>query len=128
MMAEKARLSSDHEFRDRLLLAPVPSAAKKLGRQVRGFDEALWAESRFAIIVRGNLAKFQQHPDLAAFLVATADRVLVEASPTDRIWGIGLAADAPHANDPEKWRGLNLLGFALMGGRRVLAGMPARNT
>ena len=77
--------------------------------------------------MRGNLAKFQQHPTLSAFLAGTADRVLVEASPSDRIWGIGLAADDPRAVNPEKWRGLNLLGFALMEVRRVLAGVPTRH-
>jgi hypothetical protein len=122
MMAQKAHLFGDHEIRDRILLAPGPSVAKQLGRQVRGFDEPTWAESRFAIVVRGNLAKFQQHPALAAFLAGTEDRVLVEASPSDRIWGIGMVADAPDADKPEKWRGLNLLGFALMEVRRVLAG------
>jgi ribA/ribD-fused uncharacterized protein len=64
--------------------------------------------------VAGNRAKFGQHPDLAAFLHSTAPRVLVEASPVYRFWGIGMVADDPLAADPANWRGLNLLGFALM--------------
>jgi ribA/ribD-fused uncharacterized protein len=121
MMAEKARLFGDADARTRILAAPSPAAAKRLGREVRGFDEAAWAAARFGIVVAGNIAKFSQHPPLAAFLAVTGHRVLVEASPTDRIWGIGLAADNPAAEDPERWRGLNLLGFALMETRRTLA-------
>ena len=70
--------------------------------------------ARFGIVVAGNRAKFARHPDLAAFLRGTAPRVLVAASPVDRIGGIGLAADDPRAADPATWRGLNLFGFALM--------------
>lgn len=120
MMAEKARLFGDERTRREVLDAPHPGAAKKLGRQVRGFDEATWAEHRYGIVVRGNLAKFTQHPDLGAFLLGTGDRVLVEASPVDRIWGIGLAADDERAATAARWRGLNLLGFALMDVREEL--------
>jgi ribA/ribD-fused uncharacterized protein len=70
---------------------------------------------------RGNLAKFAQHPDLAGFLLGTRERVLVEASPVDRVWGIGLAAGDERAGSPREWRGLNLLGFALMAAREALA-------
>ena len=64
--------------------------------------------------MRGNTAKFAQNPDLEEWLIGTGDVVLVEASPVDTIWGIGLAADDKRALDPRTWRGLNLLGFALM--------------
>ena len=96
------------------------NAAKKLGRQVRNFDHARWEAARFDIVVRGNTAKFVQNEPLQSFLFGTGRRVLVEASPVDRIWGIGLAADDPRAMHPEQWRGLNLLGFALMAVRDVL--------
>jgi ribA/ribD-fused uncharacterized protein len=69
---------------------------------------------RYDIVVAGNLAKFGQHDDLRAFLVGTGRKVLVEASPYDRIWGIGMAAGNPDAHRPSAWRGCNLLGFALM--------------
>jgi ribA/ribD-fused uncharacterized protein len=121
MMAEKARLFGDEEMRARILAAPSPGAAKRFGRAVRGFQESAWVGARFDIVVRGSVAKFQQSPPLAAFLLGTKDRVLVEASPVDRIWGIGMAVDAPGADNPEKWRGLNLLGFALMTARSRLA-------
>lgn len=77
-------------------------------------DDQSWTAARWEIVVRGNEAKFAQHPELRAYLAGTGDRVLVEASPVDRIWGIGLAHDDPAAENPELWRGLNLLGFALM--------------
>lgn len=114
MMAGKALLFGDTETADRIRAAPHPKKAKDLGRQVRGFDEQRWAERRFDLVVTGNLAKFAQHPELRDFLVGTGARVLVEASPRDRIWGSGLAADHEHASLPEHWPGLNLLGFALM--------------
>lgn len=114
MMAAKARLFGDGEVRARILAAGNPGAAKALGREVRGFDGERWNAARVEIVVQGNLAKFGQHPALGTFLVNTNDRVLVEASPVDLIWGIGLAEDDPRAENPELWRGLNLLGFALM--------------
>jgi ribA/ribD-fused uncharacterized protein len=114
MMAEKARLFGDGASRDRILAVSDPAAAKALGRCVRGFDRRRWEEHRFGTVVAGNTAKFTQHPDLGAYLAATVGQVLVEASPRDRIWGTGLAADHPAAGDPLRWSGLNLMGFALM--------------
>ncbi|TYB99403.1 NADAR family protein [Micromonospora sp. WP24] len=120
MMWQKARLFGDVETAERILAAAHPHRAKSLGRQVRGFDETRWAAARYDIVVAGNVAKFGQHPQLREFLFGTGDRVLVEASPMDRVWGIGLAATDPHADDPGAWRGANLLGFALMDARDVL--------
>lgn len=125
MMAAKARLSGDTKAVKRILAAPHPGAAKALGRQVRGFDERRWEEHRLAVVVAGNLAKFAQHPRLLDFLAGTGTRVLVEASPQDRIWGIGLAASDERARSPERWQGLNLLGFALMEVRHQLRAKQA---
>jgi ribA/ribD-fused uncharacterized protein len=119
MMAEKAALFGDHDIRSQVLRADSPSAAKALGRKVRGFDEDTWVANRFSIVVRANAAKFAQNPQLGQFLQQTGSRVLVEASPVDRIWGIGMARDNEKANNPNLWRGLNLLGFALMQVRDV---------
>ncbi|WP_112469746.1 NADAR family protein [Streptomyces triticisoli] len=120
MMAGKARLFADAEAERRVLAARHPAGAKKAGRLVRGFDERTWERERFSIVVEGNVHKFAAHPALREFLLATGDRVLVEASPVDRVWGIGLAATDEAATDPDRWRGPNLLGFALMETRRRL--------
>ena len=88
--------------------------AKKLGRQIKHFDEQIWLEQRFDIVVKGNYLKFSQNPELKQFLLNTSYRVIVEASPVDPIWGIGMAADHRDAANPKRWKGLNLLGFALM--------------
>ncbi|MFC0626579.1 NADAR family protein [Kribbella deserti] len=121
MMAAKARLFGDAEAETKILAAGHPREAKDLGRTVRGFDRERWLEHRVPIVAEGNLHKFGQHHDLRAFLRGTGDRILVEASPVDLIWGIGHAADQPGASDPTQWRGLNLLGFALMAVRDRLA-------
>lgn len=120
MMAGKARLFGDDETLASILAARTPGEAKALGRRVRGFDEDTWNAHRMAIVVEGSVLKFSSDPELRDFLEATSSRVLVEASPLDRIWGIGLAADDPNATRPEKWQGLNLLGFALMEARTRL--------
>ena len=99
---------------------PHPHAAKTLGGRVVGFDQRIWDEHRVPIVVAGNLATFGQHAGLRTFLPGTGQRVLVEASPVDRIWGIGLARDDPAAVDPTHWPGTNLLGFAPMHVRDVL--------
>lgn len=122
MMAEKARLFGDEVHEQQIVEAGSPGEAKALGRKVRGFDEKTWVRERYGIVVRGNLAKFSQHPELRAFLLATKNRVIVEASPRDRIWGIGLGASNARAENPLQWRGLNLLGFALMEVRDRLSG------
>ncbi len=102
MMAEKARLFQDAAALAQILQASSPDKAKRIGRAVNGFDDSLWNAHRFEIVVRGNYAKFSQNPDLNT---DTGDRVLVEASPQDRIWGVGLAADDPRASNPEQWLG-----------------------
>ncbi len=117
MMAGKARLFGDDACLAQILAARDPGEVKALGRQVRGFREDTWNANRFEIVVQGNVHKFSQHEALAGYLRGTARRVLVEASPRDRVWGIGLSASNPNAERPEQWRGLNLLGFALMEAR-----------
>ena len=123
MRAEKARLFGDEETRAQILAATSPREHKALGRRVRGFDAERWTEACREVVYRGNVAKFAQSAELGARLLATGDRTLVEASPTDLVWGIGLAADDARATDPSAWRGKNWLGEALM---RVRAEMAAR--
>lgn len=120
MMAGKARLFGDDEALGRILAVDDPSAVKAIGRQVRGFDHDRWVAHRYGVVVEGNAAKFTQNPALRAYLLGTGSKVLVEASPMDRIWGIGLARDHESAGKPHEWAGLNLLGFALMDVRQTL--------
>ncbi|MBP4138080.1 NADAR family protein [Flavobacterium geliluteum] len=114
MMAKKAELFKDNEVLEKIIKANSPAEAKKLGREVKHYDDKLWLENRFEIVKQGNYHKFSQHEALKAFLINTKDRVLVEASPVDPIWGIGMASDHKDVLNPKKWKGLNLLGFALM--------------
>ncbi|MFJ6570935.1 NADAR family protein [Streptomyces sp. NPDC091292] len=120
MMAAKARLFEDEEAERMALEAPNPALAQKAGRLVKNFDETVWARERFEIVAEGNVHKFKSDTALRTYLLTTGDRVLVEASPRDRTWGIGLAADDERAGVPERWLGLNLLGFALMEARARL--------
>lgn len=117
MMWSKAMLFGDIERAEAVLQAHSPAQAKDIGRSVAGFDEDIWVDNRWRIVVEASVAKFGSDPELRAYLLGTAHRVLVEASPVDMIWGIGLPADSDMADDPEQWRGLNLLGFALMEAR-----------
>ena len=79
-----------------------------------GFNQEIWNQNKFKIVKEGTLHKFSQNEDLKTFLLATGNRIIVEASPVDPIWGIGLPKDHKDAERPENWRGENLLGFALM--------------
>jgi len=125
MMAEKARLFGDEGTRAKILATADPGKVKALGRKVRDFDDARWREHRYGIVLEASLAKFGQNAELGAWLARTGEKILVEASPRDAIWGIGLAASDPRAMDPGAWPGLNLLGFALMEARARLGAKTA---
>lgn len=126
MMWRKADLFSDAEVAAEVLAARTPAEAKDLGRRVRGFDGGTWDAHRWEVVVTGSVLKFGSDPALRDYLLGTRNRVLVEASPRDRIWGTGLAADDPSADVPAHWQGLNLLGFALMEARERLAADEVR--
>lgn len=128
MMAGKARTFDDDDALAHILVAKHPAQAKKLGRTVRDFDGPTWDRVKIDIVVAGNVAKFSQDPDLCAYLLGTGERILVEASPRDRIWGIGLGRRSPHATDPRQWKGDNLLGFALMRARSQIRRTMAADT
>ncbi len=114
MMAEKARLFNDNKILDEIITSNSPMEAKQWGRKVIGFIPEKWNQHKYEIVKQGNIHKFSQHPDLKKFLLNTKNRVLVEASPRDRIWGIGMSQSNEQAENPIMWRGENLLGFALM--------------
>ncbi len=120
MMAAKARLFGDVDALERIMAASSPRYIKAFGRAVRGYDEATWVANRERIVFEGCLAKFEQNPKLSEALTFTRARTLIEASPVDAIWGIGLAEADPRAEDPAQWKGLNLLGVALMRVRHLL--------
>ncbi len=113
MMAEKARLFNDLESLNKIMLAKTPKEQKALGRKVKNFDENIWSQNLEEIIFKANLAKFTQNLKLKR-LILNVDKILVEASPYDRIYGIGLKADDPRAQDQKTWLGENKLGFILM--------------
>jgi ribA/ribD-fused uncharacterized protein len=113
MMAQKAALFGDKETLQKIMASKTPREQKALGRQVRGFDVRKWENCARDIVYRGNWAKFTQNEDLKKLLLATEGTTLVEASPKDAIWGIGLAEDDPRAQDRKTWRGKNWLGEVL---------------
>ncbi|PAM95989.1 hypothetical protein B4N84_05435 [Flavobacterium sp. IR1] len=114
MMAKKAELFQDDEILEKILDADTPAEAKKLGREVKNYDDKVWLANRYEIVKQGNYHKFSQNRELKTFLLNTKDRVIVEASPVDPIWGIGMSSDDKDVLNVAKWKGLNLLGFALM--------------
>lgn len=114
MMAHKAKLFHDQEVFERILRKDSPKDVKDLGRQIRNFDAKIWDQHKFQIVRQGNWLKFSQNEELKQFLIQTKNKVLVEASPVDPVWGIGLSEDSTNAQNPNEWRGENLLGFALM--------------
>ncbi|WP_435234704.1 NADAR family protein [Psychromonas sp. PT13] len=120
MMFHKAMLFNDVNSAEKVLRAKNPGEAKSIGREVLGFNEEIWLAKRFEIVVKANVAKFQSNAALKEFLLNTHHRVLVEASPVDKVWGIGLAEDNKSSENPNLWKGENLLGFALMETRKII--------
>lgn len=114
MMASKARLFNDQEALQKILVSTSPREMKSIGRTIKNFDQDIWLQMRERIVFDANMAKFSQNEELKKKLLDTKDKILVEASPVDFIWGIGLHETNPDAQDPRKWKGLNLLGFTLM--------------
>ena len=112
-MAEKARLFNDAESERLIMATNEPGVQKKLGRKVKGFDLVRWHSVARGVMFRASMAKYTQNPDLLTALLATAGTTLVEASPYDTIWGIGLAADDPRARSRSTWLGKNWLGETL---------------
>jgi ribA/ribD-fused uncharacterized protein len=126
MMYAKALLFGDQGAAERILTAQTPREQQAIGRNVRGFDESVWVLFREGVVFAGNYARFSQNPDQRDLLFATRGTTLVEASPHDRVWGIGLAADDPRALERSQWLGLNLLGEALTRVREALLWECAR--
>lgn len=123
MMAKKATLFGDTEILAQILASQTPDVAKELGRKVRNFDATLWEEKAFGYVTQGNFLKFSQYDNLKEFLISTKDSVIVEASPYDKIWGTGISINDADSRNPDKWKGTNLLGFAIMEARDLILKM-----
>jgi ribA/ribD-fused uncharacterized protein len=121
MMHKKAMLFGDTIVAEKILGEPEPSSQQKLGREVSNYKSEIWDNHKFGIVWYGNYLKFTQHKDLGQRLIATGQRVIVEASPYDLVWGVGYAADSEEILTPEKWRGQNLLGHVLMSVRSAIS-------
>ena len=113
MMEQKARFFKDAEIAEKIMQSKSPREQKALGRQVRNFDADKWMEVCYDIVKKGNLAKFSQNPYLLDVLATTKGTEIVEASPDDKIWGIGYSEHNKLAWNKETWDGLNLLGKVL---------------
>lgn len=113
MMWNKAKLFGDEDIAQQILDDPFPNNQKALGRKVKNFDDAKWMEVAYDIVVQGNRAKFSQNQKLANQLKETIGKELVEASPYDKRWGIGMRADDVGIENPMNWKGDNLLGKAI---------------
>ncbi len=120
MMAGKAILFKDEEILEKIINCKTAPEAKKLGRKVRNFEPTAWNEAKREIVLQGNILKFSQHEDMKEFLINTGERVLVEASPYDAIWGIGMSVNTKGVENPNNWKGENLLGYVLMDTRKSM--------
>ena len=120
MMIQKAKLFEDNETLNEIIKAKTPQEYKKLGRKVKNYNNKIWNEKKFDIVVNGNMLKFSQNEELKNFLLSTNNKILAEASPYDKIWGIGIGEDDKDAYNIDKWKGENLLGKALMKVREEL--------
>ena len=120
MMYHKAVLFGDYEIAEQVLATNDARKQKALGREVKNFDEKVWDNYKYDIVVNGNMLKFFQNESMKLELLKTGDKTLVEGSPYDRIWGVGLKWDDPKILDEKNWKGENLLGKALMDVRKKI--------
>ena len=114
MMAKKAELFNDKHIYCYIMSSDSQREIKALGRKISGFNESVWVQNRERIVFDGNYAKFTQNEMLKNYIIKQKGKIIVEASPYDRIWGIGLEASDNRVYNPNNWQGLNLLGFVLM--------------
>jgi ribA/ribD-fused uncharacterized protein len=121
MMYHKALLFGDTSMAKRIMETTDPSLQKALGRKVENFNYKKWADFKNQIVYWGNYHKFTQNPEFKKILLEEhGDKIIVEGSPTDRIWGVGLDWNDPLIEDPNNWQGQNLLGEAIMKVRDTL--------
>lgn len=120
MMYHKAKLFGDTEIMEKVMKTDSPKEQKALGRQVKNFVQDEWLEKCIPIMQDGLKSKFEQNPEMLKQLLDTGNSIIAEASPVDPIWGIGLTAEDPLAQDVSTWQGTNLLGQILMSVREKI--------
>lgn len=121
MMAKKAYMFRDYDALSKIMGTTDPRKQKQFGRQVKGFDKVEWEKHCRKFVYQANYAKFTQNPKMLKELMATGDKEIVEASPEDTIWGIGMHENDPDVLDKSKWLGTNWLGIAIMEVRETLS-------
>lgn len=112
MMAKKALLFKDLEIYEKILATDSPKKMKSLGRKVKGYDQKLWEKHRYEIVLCANMLKFGYNLELLEKLQGTGNAIVAEASPYDKIWGIGMKKKKGLTE--KNWKGENLLGKVLM--------------
>lgn len=120
MMAQKAILFNDQDALEEIMDTDDPREQKRLGRTIANFDPDIWNQHAIDIVVKGNYAKFSQNPELKQWLLNTQDKILVEASPCDKIWGVGLRENDKRILNRQNWKGSNWLGEDLSTVRAML--------
>lgn len=120
MMFRKASIFKDYEIANHILKIQNPKTIKGLGRKIKDFDEAIWDKHKVRVVIRGNYLKFSQNEELKKHLLSTGDKIIVEASPYDKVWGVGMSRGNKGIYDLNKWKGENLLGFSLMAVRAYI--------
>ena len=113
-MYMKAKLFKDDIVAEKILQTTNQKTIKALGREVKNFDQLIWDNFKYSLMYNANELKFSQNPDLKMLLLSTGNEQICEASPLDRIWGIGLSTATLDYRDPTKWRGQNVLGQVLI--------------
>lgn len=124
MMQKKALLFSDYDIAEKIMSKNLPGDQKALGRQVKGFDKTVWDQQARQIVYEGCYYKFTQNKDAYDYLMGTDGCYLVESSPTDTVWGVGLAGFNDEIEDPKNWKGTNWLGQVLTQLREDIIGKP----
>jgi ribA/ribD-fused uncharacterized protein len=121
-MYMKAIVFGDEEIAKQILEVSDPKKVKALGRKVQNYDETVWNEKRYQVMLKANVAKFSQNEDLKQLLLSPEyeGHGFVEASPYDKVWGVRMYESNPDIDDETKWKGLNLLGKVLDETRRIL--------
>ena len=120
LMAAKAILFNDTNAHKQIMGTTSPAYQKSIGRKVKGFIVSVWEKRCRDIVYEANYAKFTQNPHMLVELIQTGDREIVEASPEDKIWGIGLHESDPRCLDKEQWNGKNWLGIIIMKVRETI--------